>query len=293
MKLKSAFVLLFLFNITHSLTGQETTKIKYPIDKNFYEAVDKWVMFPENNNDSTYLYGFIYIDETAGFTFDCVNSFSIDNEGKFVPYPLESPLNLKARIDRNWHQVGIIPDEKLEELGLPLLPEWLPMYKINEGSDKYAVRMGYFYNAAGASELALGYLEGVYGRAPDTEGLPFELSFAYNALHDYEKGALVAERALMTDPDNFLLYKELIHALCNMGRMEEAEAAVATGMEKTENRHYKSEMAINMAQAYYIAGNREKFEEWYDTTKKHAIKGSYVDQYADHLKAGSNNADPE
>lgn len=286
MKLTRILILsLILAVVVPSMRAQETPGEKYPADKRFYEVVDRWVMFPETGGDSTYFYGFIYIDEMAGFTFDCVNTFTIDVNGAFVPDPLEAPLNLKVRLTRDWNTVAVIPEDKMNELGLPPQPEWLHLYKRNEHTDGYSVRVGSFYNGVRASGIALGYLEKVYIKAPETKGLAFELAFAYNALEQYDKGSVVAMNALITDPDNPLLYKELVHALCNLDRMDEAEKAVARGIEKTENRYYKAEMSINMVQAYYRSGDKEKFLEWYGKAKTYAARGSAVDQFAEYMKA--------
>ena len=267
------------------LSAQDTAGAKYPADKRFYEAVDRWVMFSETGSDSTYYYGFIYLDEMAGFTFDCVNIFTIDTNGTFVPRPLEAPLNLKVRLTRNWGNVAVIPDDKLDELGLPRQPEWLHIYKRNENTDAYAVRAGSFYNGVGASDRALEYLEKVYIRAPGTKGLAFELAFAYNGLGQYDNAAIVSRNALITEPDNPLLYKELVHALCSLGDMDEAEKAVARGIEKTASRHYRAEMSINMAQAYFLSADKEKFLEWYRKTNIYAVSGSAVNQYAEYMKS--------
>ena len=47
----------------------------------FYDAVDKWIALNKEGNDTTYVVGFIYIDQQAGFTFDYESEFIVTEKG--------------------------------------------------------------------------------------------------------------------------------------------------------------------------------------------------------------------
>lgn len=53
----------------------------------FVESEDRWVAFPKSK-DSSFAYGFIYIDATAGLTLHYEGKFTIDKNGKFIAQPI-------------------------------------------------------------------------------------------------------------------------------------------------------------------------------------------------------------
>jgi len=255
----------------------------HPVDKEYYEAVDRWVMFPKQDSDSTYYYGFIYIDPQAGFTYQAGSEFKIDKDGKFVSGPIDQTKNIKVRLPERWGLVGIIPNYRLEELGLPEYPDWLKFYKSDENDVSYMVSIGYFYNHVGACNTALDILNKAYSIEPHHKGLEFELSFAYNALGQYENAIPVLEKAIDNNPNDFFFYRELGFSLCNINKPEDAETVYIKGIEICDNDPQKSEMAVNMAQAYFLSKNKTKFDEWYKITKKYVEKDSQIDQFIEML----------
>ena len=115
---------------------------------------------------------------------------------------------LKVRLGHNG-KAAILSADALKQLGLPEKPFWLKFYEDESNSPYFRTRMGYWFNDLGDSKGALAYLESAYKEAPETEGLEFELAFAYNALKKPEKAIPVLETALKREPDNILLGKEL------------------------------------------------------------------------------------
>jgi tetratricopeptide (TPR) repeat protein len=269
--------LIFISNI--GLAQNNLTELKF--DTKYYEAVDKWVAFPKNETDSIFNYGFIYIDEQAGFTYQFGSTFTIDSLNNYLPEVIDSTINAKYRIDQNWKPVSIIPQEKLKELNLPTEPEWLKYYKENSNSVSYLKNIGYHYNHVGATNLALKPLLKAYEIEPHFDGLEFELSFAYNALGQYEKAIAISENAIENNPKNFYFYRELGFSYKNLSKIEEAEKAYRKGIKISENDFEKSEMAVNMAQSYFELRNKEKFDEWAKLTRKYAEKGSRYAQFID------------
>ena len=65
---------IILFTLLSFEIGAQTN---LNFDKRFVECEDHWVTF-NMNKDSSYTYGFIYIDEEAGLTFNREGNFKFD-----------------------------------------------------------------------------------------------------------------------------------------------------------------------------------------------------------------------
>lgn len=253
----------------------------------YFDAVDKWTVFDKKENDSTYAFGFIYIDEQAGFTFDYGSKIKITENG-LVKLPKEFESSLKSRLSPNTQKVHILTEKELTELELPTIPEWLAYYKKNENEVSYLVKIGYHYNHVGASKNAIKPLLEAYSKEPHYKGLEFELAFAYNATKNYEKATEVLTKAIENDPNNFWFYRELGYSYKNLEDLEKAEGAYKKGIELSNDKFQKAEMAVNMAQSYFQSNNKSKFDEWAKITKKYAEKGSdyynYIEQWKKNLQ---------
>ncbi|WP_299715250.1 tetratricopeptide repeat protein [uncultured Tenacibaculum sp.] len=254
----------------------------------YFDAVDKWVAFPNKDIDSSFAYGFIYLDNQAGFTFNYEDRFKIEN-GTFkkVGKNLQTGA-AKYRIDTNANPVSILTKEQIKDLNLPDTPEWLSVYK--QGSEKvgYLKNEGYYYNHAGACERALVPLLQAYKIEPHFEGLEFELSYAYNHLKQYKKAIPILDKAIKNNPKNFYFYRELGFSYVNLDQVKKAEEIYLKGISASDNDFEKSEMAINMAQAFFKLKNRTKFNEWAKLTKKYAKKNSNYMQYIEYFEKNWN-----
>jgi len=283
MKRKTLLAIIFILIYTNILSAQSLSE-KYPANKKFYKAVDKWIMLPKPKVDSSYIYGFIYIDTQAGFTFQLEGEIIVGQDGTFTSNNTSKERMVKIRIPKNWALVATIPSDKLEQLNLPEQPKWLNAYKSGEGNIAYLVRIGFHYNSVGASELALDFLNEAYIIDPHYKGLEFELSFAYNATLQFDKAITVSENAIKHNPNDFFFYRELGYALAYSGRTNEAEATYRKGIEICDNNRQKSEMSFNMTQAFSLQRNKDKFEEWYSITKGYTEKDSEINKILDILK---------
>src|SRR5690606_14427472 len=61
----------------------------FQFNTRFYDAIDKWVVFPKSDKDSLYSFGFIYLDAMAGPTFQYEGR--IDARGKELQKIVEDP----------------------------------------------------------------------------------------------------------------------------------------------------------------------------------------------------------
>jgi tetratricopeptide (TPR) repeat protein len=261
-------VILFLLALRFSLIHVKAqTGLNF--DKRFVECEDKWVAF-RAAKDSTYPYGFIYIDAQAGLTFHYEGNFSIGSDGKFIPKKLMDKGMYKMRLEPNNVKVAILPENRLTELDLPLVPDWLSIYKETKDTIGRMVRWGYFYNHWGESAKALTYLEKAYQINPKYKSLGFELSFAYNALEQYEKAVEVLENAIADNPDECLLYKEFSYAYIHLNQLVKADEACRKGIQQCKENKLKAEIAYNMTYTYYSRKDKSNFNHWSSETKKWA-----------------------
>ncbi len=269
MKLKLNLIFFLLFPV---LYYTQTPNLKF--DKKYFECEDMWVAFPKSNSDTAYSYGFIYLDEEAGFTFNFESKFKVTDDGEFYKTKKDTSWNIKMRLSPETKPVAIIPSDKIAELELPPDPEWLRFYKQSSDSLNSLIRRGYHYNHVGASELALNDLEKAYQISKHAEQLEFELAFAYNATKRFEKAEEILRLAIESDPNNLFYYRELGYSLIGQNKFEEAEMIYLKGIKLSNDKFQQSEMAVNMAQVYFKQKDKRKFREWAKLTKKYADKDS-------------------
>jgi len=268
---------IFLSNIGFSQSN--LTELKF--DTKYYDAVDKWVVFPKNNSDSIFTCGFIYLDNRAGFTFQKETDFHIkDNELKNLTKDTAIQY-MRFSLEGNTSLFSVLSEQQILALELPKQPLYLYLYKIGSEDVSYLKNEGYHYNFVGASNLALSPLLKAYEKEPHFEGLEFEIAFAYNALKQFEKAILILEKAIDVDPNNAKLYRELGFSYKNLNNYGQAETAYLKGINLSNSDFEKSEMAVNMAQAYFELRNKKKFDEWALITRKYSGKGSRYSQFID------------
>jgi len=189
-------------------------------NKRFVECEDKWVAF-KMNKDSTYNFGFIYIDSQAGLTLNYEGTFKISQQEKFSPNKLDT-ASIKIRLEPNNVLVAIIPPSKYEQLNIKAMPDWLNYYKSDTTSIERLYKWGYMYNGWNECAKALTYLEKAKLIDPHFNGLEVELAYSYNCLNQFDKAILVLQNALATNPTDAYINKELIYAQIKSGRLGKA-----------------------------------------------------------------------
>ena len=68
-------IILSFFLLISSIGFSQSDEKELKFNTKYYDAVDKWIAFPQKEADTTYTFGFIYLDEQAGFTFDYTSHF--------------------------------------------------------------------------------------------------------------------------------------------------------------------------------------------------------------------------
>ena len=255
-------IFIVLLSISATIQGQSVLKF----DKRFVESEDKWVAF-QKDKDSTYLYGFIYIDAKAGLTLNYEGKFTISEAGAFTPKKLDS-TNLKVRLQPNQVRVAFIPESKFSELQIPAIPEWLKYYKTDTASVDRLYSWGYMYNGWDECAKALTYLERAQKIDPKFKGLSVELAYSYNCLNQFEKAILVLQNALDSNPTDAYMNKELIYAQIKSGQLDKASESCKKSIEICTDRSYNGENCYNLLLNYYKMKDRSNFNLWLTETKK-------------------------
>jgi tetratricopeptide (TPR) repeat protein len=259
-----------------SIGSKAQTELKF--DRTLIDCEDKWVAFPMNK-DSTYNFGFIYLDNMAGLTLNIEGTFKIDAKGNYDAKKITNSM-IKHRIPPTRVLAALIPSTKFSELQIQETPDWLKGYKTNNTDVDRLFRLGFVYNQWNMAEKALVNLEKVKAINPKYNGLIFEFAFAYNVLKQYDKAAVVLKQAITENPKDCLLYKELVYAQLNV-KLTDAEETYKDADKNCSDNSFKSEMAHNIAYHYYLLKNKQKFNYWAAEVTKNSKP---EDQFAQKLK---------
>jgi tetratricopeptide (TPR) repeat protein len=257
--MKYCFILLALMSIhLNAQTG-------LTFDKRFVESEDKWVAY-KMDKDSSYIFGFIYIDAQAGLTLQHEGSFKIAQNGQFVPKKLE--YNVKVRLEANNVRVAFIPENKFAELQIQANPDWLKAYKTDTGTVKGLYRWGYLYNGWDECAKALTFLEKAQKIDAKYKGLEVELAFSYNCLTQYNKAIVVLQNAIKTEPTDAYVNKELIYAFLKSGQLEKAIEGYKTAIKVCTDKTYNGENCFNILHEFYVKKDKKSFKSWLKDAKK-------------------------
>ncbi len=281
-KLIPFLITFFVTSIGNSQNITPATQLKF--ETIYYDAIYKWVAFPIVEVDSTYVYGYIYLDMQAGLTFNREGVFQIDTNGKLESSKKEPYNMVKVRLGNKTPNLALLSPNQLKELGVAPIPDWLKNYKKPIDDAESLTRTGYHLNAVGGSKKALEFLLKAYKKSPHHKGLEFELGFAYNALGQYEKAIEILNKATTNDPKNALLYKEFGYAYLNLHKLPEAEAIYKRGVEIAADKELRCEMAINMVNYYFIQKSKDKFNEWANLVKQNTSPNSQYIKYIEYFE---------
>jgi len=270
--------LILISLLCSSLCFGQSQKLDFTTD--FYDAVDKWAAL-RTTVDSAYFVGFIYIDGMAGFSFRQVAIVKETAKGLEI-IPGDQQFGTTRRLGPGTPRVAVMSDETIEKLSstLPelslermlirLQKEEQQRTNYDKSSPSYLVKIGYWYNAIGASHRAIEHLLIAYEKEPHFERLEFELAHAYNATQQFDKAIPVLQRAIRNNPQNALFYKELVFSFVNKDRLDDAEYVYLQGTKWTTDRKLKAEMAVNIAGGYQRIRNKAKFDEWAKLVEEYA-----------------------
>lgn len=258
--MKHFLLLIFLF--ATKLNAQTILNF----DKRFVQSEDNWVAF-QPGKDSSYAYGFIYIDEQAGLTLNYEGTFKITPAGEFVPKKFDS-TNIKVRLEPNNVLVAFIPESKFQELKITAVPEWLKYYKKDSNSIARLYRWGFMYNGWDECAKALGFLEKAYKINPNYKGLAVELAYSFNCLGQYESAVSVLQDALKANPKDAYTNKELVYAQIKSGQLDKASESCKNAIAVCTDKTYNGENCYNLLREYFVKNDKGNFNVWVSETNK-------------------------
>ena len=261
-------VLLFV-----SLSINAQTTLKY--DKRNVQCEDKWIA-KQMNPDSTYVFGFIYIDPQAGLTLNYEGRFKIINN-VFVRQKEDMP-SFKVRLEPNNVALAEIPEERFKELGIEKFPEWLKYYKEDENSIERLYRWGYMYNGWDECAKALTYLEKAEKINPNYKGLEVELAYSYNCLSKYDKAILALQNILEANPTDAYINKELIYAQIKSGQLDKAAESCKKALRICSDKTYNGENYYNLLREFYQRKDKANFNLWLSEAKQLTSKNAVMTQ---------------
>ena len=128
--MRSLFIYILIpFFTLNSLAQNNVAVTDLKFDTNYYDALDKWVVFPKQATDSIYKAGFIYLDLKEGITFQPELYFYIDNQGKWNVSKRKDQIIKKQLLEQNTPKVALLNLQKRKEFLLPITPLWFKNYK--------------------------------------------------------------------------------------------------------------------------------------------------------------------
>ena len=245
-------------------------------DKKNVQCEDKWIAFPMAK-DSTYTYGFIYIDSKAGMTFNYEGKFKINTVGQFIKEGNESESSsIKVRLEPNKVLLAEIPDSKFAELKIEAKPKWLEEYKKDENSIERLYKWGHMYNGWNECKIALTFLEKAEKIDPNYEGLQTELAYSYNALEEYQKAETALLKTLAKSPSDCYALKELAYAYRHMKVLDKSEEVYNRMISACDTKFYVQETAYNMAFYYYQIKDKKNFKKWSKEVRKWSNENKFT-----------------
>jgi tetratricopeptide (TPR) repeat protein len=245
-------------------------------DRRYTHCERKWVVFPKKDTAQSYMYGFVYLDAHAGFTFIAKGYLKINSAGRYLSdtsmfansYP-------RTRLVRNTGNLALLPPGHFGEMGLDPLPIGLATYYTYADTLEHDYHWGFVYNDLGQCDTALIYLNRAYLIQPHYKNLEFELLYAYTALKDYDSVIKISVGALSNDPMNVIFYRELGYAYMQQKNYFKAISTFKAGInlctDGSQN-NTKAEMAINLA----AAGSDVLYKNWGKLAKTWAAPGTEV-----------------
>jgi tetratricopeptide (TPR) repeat protein len=264
MNFKKLFYLLLLISL--NLFSQNQLKF----DKRNVQCEDKWVAF-QMNKDSTYTFGFIYIDSQAGLTFNSEGQFKIEKNGIFKKIEDETKRDvgfIKARLKPNRVAIAELNELQLEQLKVEKIPSWLKNYKTDENTVERLYRWGYMYNGWNEVEKGLTFLEKANKINSNFTGLQTELAFSYNALGKYTEAESALNKAIKNNPNDCYTYKELAYTYTKQANYEKVATVYTTMTSICKAPDYIQETAHNLAYYYFTKKDKIKFKEWKEQVEK-------------------------
>jgi tetratricopeptide (TPR) repeat protein len=234
--------------------------------------LNRWVLYGGKEMDGSYALGMPYIDWSAGITLHTFGSLRVDGEGRMALVEGSNPshyfvkMRLLDEAGRASYGYGrALSTDEMRSLGLEERPSWLAAYGGPTDPVVLDLQRGSYFNHIGDSEAALHYLEPLRGKPvakPDL--LAFELGFAYNALHRFDKALAVLQPAVETTPTNYDLMRELAFSYRHLSQVTDAVVWYERSFAQTpiDKPMFRTQVAASLASLHVLLGHAEECRRW-------------------------------
>ncbi|MDR2684595.1 MAG: hypothetical protein LBB53_04350 [Prevotellaceae bacterium] len=259
--MKKIFYLILLFSTP--IFAQEELNF----DKRFIDCEDRWVAVKQNSVN-TYLYGYVFMEDGVGLNISIEGTFSILNDGEFVPLKSVSGKRKIMKLEPDNQQVAVIPEEKYSELQIVEKPDWLGKYKVKITAQSL-YRSAFVYNKWKSCYNALVFLKLAEQKKAKFKEFYSEIAYSYNCLGLFENAAEIAEKGRKRFPDDALLNRELIFAQAEAGFADDAAKSCKKAFIKCTDNSYDGENCYNVLRAYYRKIDVKNFAYWLILAKKY------------------------
>jgi tetratricopeptide (TPR) repeat protein len=231
-------------------------------DQRIADCENKW--FAAEAADGGLVLGYVYIDPSAGFTFEYYGN--LDNSGdtlRAVKSELHAEARLITRIGNNF-PAACFTESQAEALGLPSSPPSMKFYQDDRSAGDHHASWASHYNHIGASEIALKHVSSALDAGHESPGLNFEHAFALNVLERFDETIALVGPLLGAGSTTDDLIAELAYAHLRRGEYQRAidlyTQAVAHNPADPSTRRW--EFARNIAVAYDQLGDGKSRDEW-------------------------------
>jgi len=271
-----------LITVLLLLSLEVSAQVNLNFNKRFVECEDKWVAF-NISEDSSYSFGFIYIDSEAGLTFNREGSFKNKKDGTYEIKKIPD-TNIKVRLKANNVKVAILPKSMLNDLQVEETPEWLKFYKTDLNTAKRQYQWGFMYNGWNECAKAIPFLLKAKELDPAHRGLVVEIAYSYNCLQEYDKALNVLEDEIQRNPSDAYVNKEYIFSAIKTKDINKASKQFYKSIKLIKDDTYNAENCFNIMQYYYTQKDKKNFNKWYKELQKWPNSNTQITKYAELMK---------
>lgn len=270
----------FIFLLLTALKFQAQPSLSF--NKFYVECEDKWVAF-KMDKDSTNSYGFIYIDETAGLTFNYEGKFKLKPDKTFHIEKIEES-SIKVRLEPNSVKVALIPEIMYQDLRIDTIPKWLKYYKTNVDSVSRLYKWGFMYNGWNQCAKALEFLLKANAINANFDGLAVEIAYSYNCLDDFDNALDILEVALKSDSTNAYLNKEYIYTLVKKMNINQATEHYKKSIALNNEDTYNAENCLNILGYFFKQKDSKNFNIWKKELRKWPNNNEQITKYVNEME---------
>lgn len=229
-------------------------------DQRIANCENKW--FGAEGSDGKVFLGYVYIDPSAGFTFEHYGYLdSSTGRLRAVKSELYDKARLIKRIGENF-PASCLTDAQVASVGLPLSPDWMEFYRDDRPFGEHHASWASHYNHIGANEIALDHVAKAIEAGSASTALDFEHAFALNALGRFDEVVvfltpLVSSKAKTSD-----LIAELAYAHLRKGEYQTAISLYTEAVNRTPLSTRRWEFANNISRAHAQLGDSKNRDKW-------------------------------